>query len=935
MNPGYAGRQELPQNLKTLFRSVAMMVPDRESIIKVKLCAVGYGHFTELARKFDVLYRLCEQQLSKQKHYDFGLRNILSVLRTAGQTKRDNQDADEELLLVRTLRDMNLSKLVAQDVPLFLSLLADLSPRSSPGGAVKNKVAALDEAIAGAGLVNHTSWRVKILQLYETTVVRHGIIVLGPAGSGKSSMIAVLQSALSTPATPYKRVRMNPKAIRAEEMFGETDRLSGEWTTGIFAAMWSKYNDRARKDATWLICDGPVDAAWIENLNTVLDDNKILTLANGDRVPMTDNVKLVFEVEDLRNASPATVSRAGVIAVSDKDLDWQPVLAAWLAKVSLDEKRATFLKNHLDTYLGKALDRDDTLALTVTRVGSVEATLSFLSALLDVAELSESQNDVVGELARLVVFAVTWGVGGLRDAVGRKTWDAWLREIKTTEIVTPREVRDGETVFDFCINFETMEWERWQPATFVAPNGASSSDAIDWSTLRVPTVETCRADHVLGLVHKKRSAVVLVGGAGAAKTATAQSYLLTHRDDLTKTLSLSWATTPGAFQKAVEGQLDKQGGKNFGPPHGKRLFLFIDDLAMPHINEWGDQPTSELVRQLVECDGAYFLEKDKRGDFKHMERLSYVAAMDVPGGGRHDIPNRLKRHLFAFHVVAPSEAVVGSIYGQMLAARFPPATQPTQKEFSTYVSRLPGATMALCKWARDSLLPSPSKFHYSFTLRDLAKLFHGILRTPKSALSDASSLVLLWRHEATRVFADKLTNNADKASFAAQLDTCTVSGILSDRPFYAASATSSVSTNRAAPKKAGGVQRVKTPLKPPSTPNGKTKGESSIAREAAAHGVDATTLKNCTQPAWFVDFLREDVVDEDGVLISEAPKVYEVATSLDIVRDRASAWLLKFNEEKPSRKMQLILFDDALNHLARISRVLGMSRGNLLLVGVG
>jgi dynein heavy chain len=74
-------------------------------------------------------------------------------------------------------------------------------------------------------------------------------------------------------------------------------------------AIWANFNDRSRKDVAWLVCDGLVDAVWIENLNTVLDDNKLLTLATGDRLPMTDNCKLLFEVEDLRNASPATVSR--------------------------------------------------------------------------------------------------------------------------------------------------------------------------------------------------------------------------------------------------------------------------------------------------------------------------------------------------------------------------------------------------------------------------------------------------------------------------------------------------------------------------------------------------------------------------------------------------------------------------------------------------
>jgi len=209
----------------------------------------------------------------------------------------------------------------------------------------------LKDSCMRENLVPQENFLNKCIQLFDTINVRHGLMIVGQAFSGKSMVLQSLQKAISglKGEAGYMNVstfKLNPKSITGDQLYGRLDPDTKSWTDGVIAIiMRTCASDSDNPERKWVVFDGPVDAVWIENMNTVLDDNKKLCLTSGEIIKLSNQMTMMFEVEDLSQASPATVSRCGMVFLEAKQLGWEPLVLSFIRTIPpVLEKQAEALQ---------------------------------------------------------------------------------------------------------------------------------------------------------------------------------------------------------------------------------------------------------------------------------------------------------------------------------------------------------------------------------------------------------------------------------------------------------------------------------------------------------------------------------------------------------------------------------------------------------------
>lgn len=617
---------------------------------------------------------------------------------------------------------------------------------------------------------------------------------------------------------------------------------------------------------------------------SVLDDNKLLTLPNGERLNLPANVRIMFEVETLKYATLATVSRCGMVWFSEDTVTSMMMVTHYLKSLrtivfdDLDEDntissgqvsvKALSTQSHMAELLTQLLENDNFIVNTLTEARKYNHIMEFTEARvlntlfsllnkicrnmieynIQHVDFPLEDEQVEAYVSKKLLLALVWSFTGDCPLGDREIFGRYACGLTTVELPP---LSEGGAIIDYDVSLPTAEWKPWQDQV---PQIEINTHSVTQTDVVIPTLDTVRHEDVLYSWLAEHKPLILCGPPGSGKTMTLFSALRKLPNMEVVGLNFSSATTPDLLIKTFEQYCEYKktlNGVMLSPTQiGRWLVVFCDEINLPAPDKYGTQRAISFLRQLVEQNG-FWRTSDKA--WVTLDRIQFVGACNPPtDAGRTPMGARFLRHAPLIMVDYPGEQSLFQIYGTFNSAVL------------KIIPSLRGYSDPLTKAMVQFYLESQQKFtpqiqpHYVYSPRELTRWVRGLYEAlrPLETLT-VEGLVRIWAHEALRLFEDRLVDE--------------------DERLWTADA---------------------------------------VKRVALQHfpGIDET--KALGGPILYSNWLSKNYVPVER----------------EQLRDFAKARLKTFCEEEVD--VPLILFNDVLEHVLRIDRVFRQPQGHLILIGV-
>lgn len=578
---------------------------------------------------------------------------------------------------------------------------------------------------------------------------------------------------------------IDPKAIIKDELYGKLDPTTLEWTDGVFTHVLRKILDNVRGESNkrhWIIFDGDVDPEWAENLNSVLDDNKLLTLPNGERLLIPPNVKIMFEVETLKYATLATVSRCGMVWFSAETVNIDMIFHHFMCRLVqenfddkiVDEEKETPLtiirKDCINT-LKKYFQGEDCFVtrciqyaesrphiMEFTRIRVLESMFALVrKGISNVIEYNESHPDfplsvlqVESYMTKWLGICIMWGVGGSLNLREREKFSMFVLEQADFDMPPA----SGSPLLDYEVRIEDQAWHLWKkkvPVMEIETHKVVDADVV------ITTIDTLRHQEVLCSWLSEHRPFLLCGPPGSGKTMTLMATLKALPDFEMIFVNFSSSTTPSLILKAFDHYCEYSRTPNgvILRPHqpNKWLVVFCDEINLPDEDKYGTQAIITFLRQLTEQNG-FWRPQDKQ--WVTLERMQFVGACNPPtDAGRHPLSLRFLRHTPLIFVDFPGRESLLQIYGT-----FNRAILKRVPSLRAHSGPLTEAMVEFYMRSQDTFTAEIQP-HYIYSPRELTRWKYAIFEAlePIETIED---LARLFVHEGLRLFQDRMVLPSEK-----------------------------------------------------------------------------------------------------------------------------------------------------------------------------